>query len=36
MLRWMGTEVRIDPKPGGQFWVNATGTDIAIGTYVEV
>ena len=36
MLRWMGTEVDIDPVPGGRFWLNATGTDIAIGKYVEV
>lgn len=36
MLRWMGTEVDIDPRPGGTFWLNATGTDIAIGEYVEV
>lgn len=36
MLRWMGTEVDIDPKPGGKFWLNATGTDIAVGSYLEV
>ena len=36
MLRWMGTEVRLDPEPGGTFWVNVTGDDIAIGTYLEV
>ena len=36
MLRWMGTEVKIDPTPGGTFWLNATGTDIAVGQYVEV
>lgn len=36
MLRWMGTEVKIDPTPGGTFWLNATGTDIAVGHYVEV
>ena len=36
MLRWMGTEVNIDPTPGGTFWLNATGTDIAVGQYVEV
>ncbi len=35
-LRWMGTEIDIDPTPGGKFWLNATGTDIAIGEYVEV
>lgn len=36
MLRWMGTEVELEPEPGGTFWVNATGTDIASGRYVEV
>lgn len=36
MLRWMGTEVDIEPVPGGRLWLNATGTDIAIGNYVEV
>ncbi len=36
MLRWMGTEVDLEPEPGGKFWLNATGTDIASGTYVKV
>lgn len=36
MLRWMGTEAQLDPRPGGRFWLNATGTDIASGTYLEV
>ncbi len=36
MLRWMGTAVEIDPRPGGRFWLNANGTDIASGSYVEV
>jgi uncharacterized protein YndB with AHSA1/START domain len=36
MLRWMGTEVDIEPEAGGKFWLNANGTDIAAGTYVEV
>jgi uncharacterized protein YndB with AHSA1/START domain len=36
MLRWMGTEVELEPEPGGKFWLKPTGTDIASGTYVEV
>lgn len=36
MLRWMGTEADIDARPGGRFWLNVTGTDIASGSYVEV
>ncbi len=36
VLRWMGTEIEIEPEPGGKFWLNATGTDIASGTYLEV
>ena len=36
MLRWMGTEVDIDPRPGGTFWLNVTGQDIASGSYVAV
>ena len=38
MLRWMGTAVNIDPRPGGRFWLDATetGTDIASGTYLAV
>ena len=36
MLRWMGTEVDLEPEPGGKFWLNATGTDIASGSYVEI
>lgn len=36
MLRWMGTAVDVDPRPGGKFWMNATGRDVASGEYVEV
>ena len=36
MVRWMGTAADLDPRPGGRFWLNATGTDIASGTYLEV
>ena len=36
LLRWMGTDADIDPQPGGKFWLNVTGDDIAIGSYLEV
>ncbi len=36
VLRWMGTAIDIDPRPGGRFWMNANGRDIASGHYREV
>lgn len=36
VLRWMGSAVEIEPEPGGKFWMNVTGTDIASGRYLEV
>ncbi len=36
MVRWMGLDARIDPTPGGEFWLDVTGDDIASGSYVEV
>ncbi len=36
LVRWMGQEARIDPQPGGEFWVNVADGDIACGTYVDV
>ncbi|MCH7787997.1 MAG: SRPBCC domain-containing protein [Acidobacteria bacterium] len=36
LLRWIGTDADIDPQPGGKFWLNVTGDDIAIGSYLEV
>jgi uncharacterized protein YndB with AHSA1/START domain len=36
IVRWMGTAVDIEPEPGGKFWLNVNGTDIAAGTYLEV
>lgn len=36
LLRWIGASANIDPMPGGVFWLNVTGDDIASGTYVEV
>jgi uncharacterized protein YndB with AHSA1/START domain len=36
MVRWMGTEVTLDPRAGGIYRVNVTGRDTARGEYVEV
>jgi uncharacterized protein YndB with AHSA1/START domain len=36
MIRWMGVEATLDPRPGGVYRVNVTGGDIARGEYVEV
>lgn len=36
LVRWMGVEVDIDPRPGGRFWMNVTGQDKASGQYVTV
>jgi uncharacterized protein YndB with AHSA1/START domain len=32
----MGVDVKLDPRPGGELWVNVTGTDIAVGQFVEL
>lgn len=36
LIRWMGTAAKIDPRPGGEFWLNVTGNDVARGTYLTV
>lgn len=36
MIRWMGIEADLDPRPGGTFRVSINGRDIAAGSYVEV
>ncbi len=36
IVRWMGTEARLEPRPGGVFRVNVNGEDIAAGTFLEV
>ena len=36
MVRWMGVEAKLDPNPGGEFWVNVNGTNTAAGNYLEV
>ena len=36
MLRWMGTAARLEPTPGGEFWLDMNGTDVAVGAFSEV
>jgi uncharacterized protein YndB with AHSA1/START domain len=36
MARWMGRDVRLDPRPGGEVRIGYNDTDIASGTFVEV
>lgn len=36
MVRWQGVRAQLDPRPGGDFLVDITGRDVAIGRYVEV
>ena len=36
MARWMGRDIRLDPRPGGEFRIDYNGSDIASGQFVEV
>jgi uncharacterized protein YndB with AHSA1/START domain len=36
ILRWMGTEAQIEPRSGGIYLVNVTGTRFAGGSFREV
>ncbi|TIX88857.1 SRPBCC family protein [Rhizobium sp. P44RR-XXIV] len=36
ILRWMGTEAQVEPKPGGLYLVNVTGARFARGSFREV
>jgi uncharacterized protein YndB with AHSA1/START domain len=36
MMRWMGKDVTLDPRPGGLFYNNIDGQHIARGEYIEV
>jgi uncharacterized protein YndB with AHSA1/START domain len=36
MTRWMGREATLDPRPGGIYRVDVTGTHVARGEFVEV
>jgi uncharacterized protein YndB with AHSA1/START domain len=36
LVRWMGTSVDIDPRPGGIFRIDYNGRDVVRGEFVEV
>jgi uncharacterized protein YndB with AHSA1/START domain len=36
LLRWMGQEADLDPRPGGELRIHVGGSDTAIGRYAEV
>ncbi len=36
MVRWKGLEATLDPRPGGIYRVDVTGTNVARGQYLEV
>ncbi len=36
MIRWLGIEAELDPRPGGVFRIDANGVDIIRGEFVEV
>jgi uncharacterized protein YndB with AHSA1/START domain len=36
IVRWMGRTARLDPRPGGEFRIEYSGSYVASGTYLEV
>jgi uncharacterized protein YndB with AHSA1/START domain len=36
MIRWMGTNVILEPKIGGKYRIDINGSDIALGEYIEL
>jgi uncharacterized protein YndB with AHSA1/START domain len=36
MIVWKALEATLDPRPGGVFWIDVTGRDVARGEYVEI
>jgi uncharacterized protein YndB with AHSA1/START domain len=36
MAKWMGRDIRLDPRPGGEFRIDYNGSDIVRGTFLEV
>ena len=36
MLRWMGTDCGMDPRPGGSYRLHVTPGNVTVGSYVEV
>jgi uncharacterized protein YndB with AHSA1/START domain len=35
-LEWMGVSAKLDPRPGGEYRVDVTGGDVAVGEFVIV
>jgi uncharacterized protein YndB with AHSA1/START domain len=36
MAQWMGRDIRLDPRPGGEMRIDYNGSDVARGEFVEV
>jgi uncharacterized protein YndB with AHSA1/START domain len=36
MVVWKAVDAKLDPRPGGIFWIDVTGHDAARGEYVEI
>ena len=36
MARWMGRDIRLDPRPGGELRIDYNGSDIVSGEFVEL
>src|SRR5262245_14792274 len=36
MLRWIGTAIELDPRPGGLFRVVPNGVDVIVGKFLEL
>jgi len=35
MVVWKAVDAKLDPRPGGVFWIDVTGHDVARGEYVR-
>ena len=36
MARWMGRDIRLDARPGGELRIDYNGSDVARGAFVEI
>lgn len=36
LVSWIGSRADLEASPGGRFWVDMNGTDVAAGQYLEV
>ena len=36
LVSWIGSRADLDATPGGRFWVDMNGRDVAAGEYVEI